>query len=261
MSKVESRFQANPEQAAYWNSESGKRWVTHDADMDRRLGPIGVELIGCCGIAGGEHVLDIGCGGGSSTQRIARAVGASGKVVGLDISEPLLELAQTRCEALSQVSFENADAQVHAFSPQSFDLLHSRFGVMFFSDPVAAFGNLLKGLRRDGRLSFVCWASAAENPWFNVPLEVAKRHLGPPEPTPPRAPGPLAFSEPAYVESILLEAGFREPQIDTVESSMKSIRVGRSSGRVVLEDGARGPTGGSNIPYIRHHGSAHRGFG
>lgn len=137
----------------------------------------------------------------------------------------------------SEAGFENADAHVHPFSEQSFDLLLSRFGVMFFSEPPAAFANLLKGLRRNGRLHFICWASAEENPWFTVPLEVAKRHLGPPEPTPPRAPGPLAFSEPEYVESILMKAGFRELQIDAVETAMKSSEPAEQQAELYLKMG------------------------
>jgi hypothetical protein len=108
---------------------------------------------------------------------------------------------------------------------------------MFFSDPPAAFANILKGLRRNGRLNFVCWASAGENPWFTVPLEVAKQHLGPPEPTPPRAPGPLAFSEPEYVESILEKAGFREIQFDTVETAMKGSEPAEQQAELYLKMG------------------------
>jgi trans-aconitate methyltransferase len=167
-------------------------------------------------------VLDIGCGGGSTTEQISRAVGATGGVLGLDISEPLLSLAKSRCAGLPQVRFENSDAQVHAFSAKGFDLLFSRFGVMFFSDPPAAFMNLLGALRSNGRLHFVCWAAADKNPWFSIPLEVAKHHLGSPEPTPARAPGPLAFSEPDYVEEILTTAGFRQIEIETAATTMTS---------------------------------------
>lgn len=222
MSDFEKRFNANAQQAEYWNIQAGPKWVQYDAAMDHRLRPLTSELIERSCIRSDQHVLDIGCGGGSTTEELAHVVGATGKVLGLDISEPMLELARSRCARFSHVEFENADAQVHSLPSDNFDLLFSRFGVMFFSDPAMAFTNLLKTLRPEGRLHFVCWAAADKNPWFNIPLSVAKRHLGAPEPNPPRAPGPLAFSEPAYVEDILTRAGFREISIDSVETTMSS---------------------------------------
>ena len=141
-----------------------------------------------------KQVVDIGCGGGATTKRIAAAIGPKGRVLGVDISEPLLDLARSRCRELTQVSFENADAQVHPLPQQSFDLITSRFGVMFFSDPYAAFANLGKALTLGGRLQFVCFAPIERNPWFTVPLGVVARHVGKPDPSPPRAPGPHAFS-------------------------------------------------------------------
>jgi SAM-dependent methyltransferase len=224
MDEFEQRFGANPDQAQYWNSEAGRKWVEHDAAMNELLDAMTGPLLQRAGIAAGEHALDIGCGAGASTEQVARAVGATGRVVGLDISAPLLSLARARCAAFDHVSFENADAQVHPFEAQEFDVLVSRFGVMFFSDPPEAFSNLRRALRRDGRLHFVCWAGMAENAWFTVPLAVAKRHVDAPEaePAPARAPGPLAFAEPAYVEDILAAAGFREVRIDTTETAMTS---------------------------------------
>ena len=222
MSDFKQRFSSNVQQAEYWNSEPGQKWVQRDAEMDERLGPITEELIRRSGVRIGDHVLDIGCGGGSSTEQIAHAVGANGQVVGIDISEPLLALARARCGNLSQVSFENADAQVHQFPMHGLDLLLSRFGVMFFSDPVKAFQNLLKALKPAGQLHFACWATVDENPWFVVPLSIAKEYLGEPEPTPARAAGPLAFSEPNYVLDILTSAGFKDIQIQPTETVMAS---------------------------------------
>jgi ubiquinone/menaquinone biosynthesis C-methylase UbiE len=222
MSDFERRFSANAQQAEYWNSEPGQKWVKRDEEMDRRLQPLTDELIRRSDIRHGDRVLDIGCGGGSSTEQFAHVVGSAGRVLGVDISEPLLALAQTRCANLKHVTFENIDAQAHSFSGHSFDLLLSRLGVMFFSDPPAAFANLLRALRPTGKLHFVCWASVDKNPWFLVPLNIAVQFLGSLEPTPARAPGPLAFSEPEYVEDILATAGFRDIQIETVETTMMS---------------------------------------
>jgi SAM-dependent methyltransferase len=222
MSDFERRFGANVQQAEYWNSEAGEKWVEFDAQMDRLLHPMTAQLVERSGISAGHRVLDVGCGAGSSTAHLAEIVGTTGRILGLDISEPLLELARKRCSALRQATFENADAQVHQLEQGAFDLVVSRFGVMFFGDPVAAFSNLRSALSRSGAIHFVCWAPASENPWFSVPLSVAKRHFGEPEPTPPRAPGPLAFSEREYVSEILAAAGFRETEVETIPVTMSS---------------------------------------
>ena len=155
MSDFEIRFQANAQQAEYWNTKSGPKWVQHDASMNTRLRLVTDGLLKRASPQSGDRVLDIGCGGGATTERFAQVVGPKGKVLGIDISEPLLALARSRCNELAQVSFENADAQVHPLPQQSFDLIISRFGVMFFGDPYAAFANLGKALTPGGLLHFV----------------------------------------------------------------------------------------------------------
>lgn len=222
MGEFEERFSANSQQAEYWNSVAGPKWVKYDAEMDSRLRSMTFELLRRSAIGPGLDVLDVGCGAGSTTEQIAQSVGPTGTVLGLDISEPLLSVARMRCAALSHVNFVGADAQVYPFTPESFDALLSRFGIMFFDDPFAAFANLLKALRPSGKLHFVCWASADKNPWFTVPLSIVKEHLGPPEPVPPRTPGPLAFSDSDYVVEILSVAGFRNIRIESVETNIVS---------------------------------------
>ncbi len=237
MSDYSERFEANAEQAVYWNENAGPKWVEHQATMDARLGPITDELLIRAATRPGETVMDIGCGSGATTAPLAEAVGESGRVTGIDISETMLAAARERCRGLAQVHFENTDAQVHPFAEGSFDLLFSRFGVMFFSDPYAAFENLARSLRPGGRLHFVCWAPVDQNPWFTVPLEVAKRHLGKPTPKPPRAPGPLAFSEAEYVADILKHAGFEELVIDPFESAMVSSETPEQQAELFLKLG------------------------
>jgi len=222
MNEFEARFQANAKQAEYWNTKSGPKWVQHDESMNTRFIPLTEELLKQAHPQSSEHVLDIGCGGGSTTKRIAEEVGPSGQVLGIDISEPLLDLARSKCDELTQVRFENADAQVHPLPPKSFDLIFSRFGVMFFSDPYAAFSNLGKSLTSGGRLHFVCWAPIERNSWFTIPLEVAARYLGEADPIPPRTPGPHAFSEPEYVKDFLTQSGFHEIKVSTVETTIIS---------------------------------------
>jgi SAM-dependent methyltransferase len=207
---------ANTAQHQYWNTVAGPRWVGLGGFVERRVAVVNDLLLARSGVAAGESVLEIGCGTGAATIPFAEAVGTRGRVVGVDISEPMLAGARQRVgeSGLANITLMQADAQVHPFEPEQFDLITSRFGVMFFADPVSAFSNLLPAARRGGRLCFVCWASLEANKHWLIPYEVALRHLGPPAPQPPRAPGPMAFSDPDYVRSFLQTAGFADIAID-----------------------------------------------
>lgn len=214
----ERRFPANPQQAAYWTVDIAGKWVDNQVALDRRFGAITDALIERASPRSGERVVDVGCGTGATTLELARAVGSDGRVLAIDISEPMLEVARRRIEAagFAWVDLLLADAQVHRFAA-GHDLVASRFGVMFFGDPVAAFRNLKAALEPDGRLAFACWTELEANPWFHLPLEAATRRLGPPETKHPRAPGPFAFSEAAYVRQILESAGFTGIRIERTE--------------------------------------------
>ena len=221
MTDFTEQFAANADQAEFWSAQ-GEKWVSHQAEFDQRLGPLGDELINRAAIHRGERVIDVGCGTGATTLELAELVGPEGSVLAIDLSEPMLALARRRSadRGQSNVRFLYADAQSHGLEAAAHDLLISRFGVMFFSDPVAAFANLRIALRPAGRLHFVCWAALEHNPWFALPLAVGERWLGPPEPQPPRAPGPLAFSETGYVAEILAAAGFADVAIETVATEL-----------------------------------------
>jgi SAM-dependent methyltransferase len=177
--------------------------------------PVNALLLTRSEISPGESVLEIGCGTGAATVDFAEAVGDGGEVLAVDISEPMLAGARERIAegGRRNISLLLADAQIHAFDPSRFDLVTSRFGVMFFADPVAAFRNLLRAAKPGGRLCFACWGGLEDNRHWLIPYEVALRHLGPPAPKPPRAPGPMAFSDPDYVRSFLGTAGFEEIEI------------------------------------------------
>jgi SAM-dependent methyltransferase len=211
-------FAANAEQAEYWNSVTGPKWVLSQAEIDQRLEPLNAMLTDRAGVAAGHKIIDIGCGTGALALHLAEVVGPGGRVLGVDLSEPMLELAERRRaeRRYGHLRFLQLDAQTHAFEPAAYDLLLSRFGVMFFSDPIAAFRNLMAALGPAGRLAFVCWAPLEENPWFEIPMQAGVRWLGEPEPPPPRAPGPFAFSEAAYVERILGAAGCADIAIERV---------------------------------------------
>ena len=212
----------NAQQIEYWNQLAGPRWVSHQEFLDAQIAPLGRLAMEHASLAPGERVIDVGCGCGDSTLEIARRVGAAGEVLGIDLSAPMLERARERSRASDAVNagFLQADAQTQAFEPASFDLLYSRFGVMFFADPVAAFANLRGALRASGRLAFVCWQPLARNPWMLVPLAAAAKHVELPQPPAPGAPGPFAFGDPDLVRGILGKAGFADVSVEPVESEL-----------------------------------------
>jgi SAM-dependent methyltransferase len=226
---------ANADQAEYWNSASGQRWITYQEALDHRLAPLTQLLMGRAGVCSGECVIDVGCGTGTTTLQLAAAVGAHGSVLAIDISEPLLAAARWRClhGGQANVRLVLADAQTHRFERGCHDVVVSRFGVMFFDDPIGAFRNLAGALRARGRLAFVSWGPLEANPWFLLPLEVGVHRLGPPEPQPPRAPGPLALSEPDYINEILTGAGFADVRIEQVETRLPGARTMRDEAELM----------------------------
>jgi SAM-dependent methyltransferase len=204
----------NVEQLAYWNGEAGRKWAENDAMMAEMLAPIARDLLQHAGIEGARRALDVGCGGGSESLLLAEHLGPQASVLGVDISAPLLAVARERARAAGacgkQVEFLEADASSHTFPPASFDLLFSRFGVMFFDDPVAAFANLYRALQPGAKLAFSCWQPLQANQWAMIPLQAAFQHLPRPEPAPPNAPGPFAFADPDYTRAVLEMAGFSD---------------------------------------------------
>ncbi len=212
----------NVDQSEFWNAQPGRNWVLHDADLDAISANVSGLLLAACAPAPGERALDVGCGAGASTFALAAAVGASGAVLGVDISAPLLRRAEERRAALGagNVAFALADAQDHRFEPGAFDLAASRFGVMFFADPVAAFRNIAAGLRPGGRIAFAAWAGPEANPWFTLPQRVAFARLGPVAQTPPDAPGPMAFRDVDRVCGILAAAGFSAAEGTSVPTDL-----------------------------------------
>jgi SAM-dependent methyltransferase len=201
----------NAQQIEEWNGKTGAKWVRYQDRLDRMLSPFGEAVLKAAAIKSGERVLDIGCGCGATTLEAAASAGKSGRTLGVDISDPMVARAQERAKTLGRpAEFLVADAATHEFKPDSFDLLLSRFGVMFFDEPVAAFANIRKGMARTGRLAFACWRSMPENPWLTAPMRAVLPLLPPQEPAAPGAPGPFAFADKDRVASILSAAGFRE---------------------------------------------------
>lgn len=206
----------NAAQIEYWNGEVGAKWVRFQHRMDLTLGPLGEHAMAAGRIAADDRVIDVGCGCGDTTIELAKRVAPSGSVGGVDISRVMLRLAADRLAAEPDLNatVEFGDGEIHRFPDGAADLVFSRFGVMFFANPAAAFGNLFRALKPAGRLAFVCWRPLALNPWFRVPLSVAARHVVMPEPPGPEDPGEFAFADDARVRRILTEAGFIDIAIE-----------------------------------------------
>lgn len=198
------------EQFKYWNEMAGPKWLALQPLIDAQIGPIGRLTMERGAIAAGERVLDVGCGCGSATLDIARRVGLSGKVTGIDISMPMLGRARqsARVAGVENVDFIQGNAQTHRFDRGEVDVLYSRFGTMFFADPQAAFANLRSALRPGGRMAFVCWQALQQNPWALVPMTAAAEHVVFPPPPAPGAPGPFSLADPDRLRGIVEGAGF-----------------------------------------------------
>jgi ubiquinone/menaquinone biosynthesis C-methylase UbiE len=212
---VKSKEQLAAEQAEFWNGPGGKMWLGAYERIERSIQDFGNAGLAAADARQGERVLDIGCGTGGTTAQLARAIGPTGHALGVDISEPLIGAA--RAQGLGNASFEVGDAATWPFEAESFDLVFSRMGVMFFADPVAAFRNIQRALKSTGRLVFICWRTPPENPWAAVPMRAAQPHLPPIERPGPEDPGQYSFGDRARVERILTGAGFKDVSFAPVD--------------------------------------------
>jgi ubiquinone/menaquinone biosynthesis C-methylase UbiE len=209
----------NEEQVAYWNGPAGDRWTQQQLVLDRALAAYGRAVLERAAAKPGEHVLDIGCGCGDSSLALSEQVGDSGSVLGVDVSAPMLARARERAQMRMNLTFLHGDASAMAF-PRKFNLLFSRFGVMFFEDPIAAFKHLHAAAQSGGRLAFVCWRPFEENPWAALPVQAVRSVVPEVEPFKQDAPGPYAFADSAKVERILTSAGFTNVAIDRYDADV-----------------------------------------
>jgi ubiquinone/menaquinone biosynthesis C-methylase UbiE len=202
---------ANADQHAAWNGDSGRRWVADADRRDRILAPVADALLPVADLRPGERVLDVGCGCGATTLAAARVVAPGGEVVGIDLSAPMLDVAGKRADEqrTTNVSFVLGDAQTHPLPARRFAVAISRFGTMFFADPVASFTNIASALAPNGRLCLATWQPLDANDWLTIPGAALLRYGQLPE-SEPAAPGMFAQSDPDTVADTLREAGYTD---------------------------------------------------
>ncbi len=208
----------NQKQIEFWNGDAGKKWVGEQEKMDQMLNPLSDVAIDIAEPRFDERVMDVGCGCGATSVELARR---GAKVWGIDVSAPMLSRARKRGEEYPGMVFTEADASSYDFSSEQ-QLIFSRFGVMFFANPVEAFTNLRSALVPRGRMVFLCWQAANNNEWISRVGQAVKKFL--PEPTDvpdPRTPGPFAFAEQAYLEGILSQAGFQNVEFQSLSIDLK----------------------------------------
>ena len=212
-------------QVEAWNGQMGEQWAASEARTERGLAPVLAALMDWAAPVPGMRVVDVGCGAGGTTLALANAVAPSGHVTGLDVSAVILDAARARLAGTPNVTLTLADALTWRLEGPTADLLFSRFGVMFFGDPVAAFANLRRSLKDGGRFAFAAWAPLEENPWMHIPYQAALSAVPPPAPPPPAAdpdqPGQFAFGNPALVLRLLHDAGFRTARVRAFDFTMR----------------------------------------
>jgi SAM-dependent methyltransferase len=212
---------SNEKESKRWNDD---QWVAAWPKRERLTEALMPDLLTAVAARTGQRICDIGCGSGAQTIALSEAVGPSGRVVGFDISEPLVALARARlAEAgAANVEFVVVDVQTGGLGPEPFDLAVSKLGVMFFDEPLAAFGAIRAGLRESGRLVFACWQGVEHNPWHTG--ATLRPFVPPPKlPAPGKSPvGPFSFGDDEYVRDILGGAGFRDVDSQKVEITVRA---------------------------------------
>tara|TARA_B110000858_G_C17775343_1_gene461944 strand:- start:868 stop:1713 length:846 start_codon:yes stop_codon:yes gene_type:complete len=213
---------SNEEQKDYWTNSAGKLWVKDKVEKDNMLEPLGNYALSKFNIIEGMNVLDIGCGTGITTTQIAKKINNIGYVSGLDFSETMINEAIKYSEKLGikNINFAVKDIQNEELKILEYDAAFSRFGVMFFSNPIMAFKNIYSALKKNGILTFICWQSQKENPWYNSGLEIVKKYIDVPLPK-ENSPGPFAYADKSYIHNILTNSGYKDIEFYSYEKDIE----------------------------------------
>ena len=230
----------NDEQYEFWNKGIGQKWVKEDNSLNERFAILTKEFFSRANINKNEKVLDIGCGGGITSFEASKLVGKDGYVLGADISEILLDLAKKNYSNIENLEFKYCDVQNYKFKKNIFSKVISRFGVMFFENPIVAFKNIYNSIQDGGSLHFVCWTNVMENEFFTASANVIIKHLNREFPQVTRAPGPFAFSEKKYVKQILNASGFKNIKVDKIYTSISTYDDSKKDGELLFNIGLAG---------------------
>jgi SAM-dependent methyltransferase len=224
----------NADMLAFWNGQGGHTWVARQEHTDITLEPVTEALLAFAAPQAGERAVDIGCGCGAPTLEIARAVGPTGRVAGIDISGPMLAEGERRAKAagIANIDWRQADPATAALD--EYDLFASVFGVMFFGDRVAAFANMRRGATAGARMALVCWRTLDENPWMEVPMKAVAPHLPPRSKGSPNAPGMFAFADPDHVTEVFTASGWTTPRFEKLDMDL-DIAAGRGLDEAVIQ--------------------------
>ena len=230
----------NDEQYEFWNKGIGQKWVKEDDSINERFTILTKEFFSRAKIKKNDRVLDIGCGGGITSFEASKLAGRDGYVLGADISEILLNLAKKNFSNIKNLEFKYCDVQNYNFKKNIFSKVISRFGVMFFENPILAFKNIYNSIQDGGSLHFVCWTNVMENEFFTAAANIIIKHLNREFPKVTRAPGPFAFSETKYVKQILNASGFKDIKVNKVYTSLSTNDDAEKDGELLFNIGLAG---------------------
>ena len=230
----------NDEQYEFWNKGIGQKWVKEDNSLNERFAILTKEFFSRVNIKKSDKVLDIGCGGGITSFEASKLVGKDGHVLGADISEILLDLANKNFSNIENLKFKYCDVQNYNFEKNIFSKVISRFGVMFFENPIMAFRNIYNSIQDGGSFHFICWTNVMENEFFTAAANVIIKHLNREFPKVTRAPGPFAFSEKKYVKQILKASGFKNIKVDKIYTLLSTHDDAKKDGELLFNIGLSG---------------------
>jgi len=230
----------NDEQYEFWNKGIGQKWVKEDDSMNERFTILTKELFSRAKISKNDRILDIGCGGGITSFEASKLVGENGYVIGADISEILLNLAKRKYSNIKNLEFKYCDVQNYDFEKKTFNKVISRFGVMFFQNPIEAFKNINDSIQDGGTLNFVCWTNVMENEFFTAAANIIIKYLNKDFPEVTRAPGPFAFSEEEYIKKNLKAAAFKNIRVEKVYSLITTNDTASKDGELLFNIGLAG---------------------